>query len=231
MAGKRRDKRDIEDREERDTITKKSGHGESWKGETRARRQGKSRVIGVETSGYSRIRRVYLKEAILGSWAPSSHPLTQLIAFSIGAHASRAMHPAQRLSCRHASSSSSFSRTCLCSRYSASSAASPCSSLRSLHAPCPFLATHLSRPVATLPSPTSSGGPHALTHSSNIRDGHTVLMLTAWRAFPTPTVTQDCAPYLGPIPLPDVCLEYEWDGRSRHGAPPVGTREVRGEGR
>ncbi|KAF8259338.1 hypothetical protein EI94DRAFT_1707179 [Lactarius quietus] len=50
--------------------------------------------------------------------------------------------------------------------------------------------------------PISSGGPHALTLSSNISDGRTVLTLTAWRAFQTPTVAQYRAAYLGPFRYP-----------------------------
>ncbi|KAF8267238.1 hypothetical protein EI94DRAFT_1730984 [Lactarius quietus] len=61
--------------------------------------------------------------------------------------------------------------------------------------------------ISPNPSPhyrplTSSGGPHALTLSSNISDGRMVLTLTAWHAFQTLTVAQYHAPYLGPFRYP-----------------------------
>ena len=76
----------------------------------------------------------------------------------------------------------------------------------------PSLAAHLSRPVVDTPPPlSSSGGPHALTLSSRSSDGRTLLTLTAWRAFATPTVAEDCEPYAGPPESPDVRLDCEWD--------------------
>ncbi|KAH9176104.1 hypothetical protein EDB89DRAFT_201167 [Lactarius sanguifluus] len=68
----------------------------------------------------------------------------------------------------------------------------------------PSLATHLSRSAG-------SGGPHALTLASTSSDGRTLLTLTAWRAFATPTVAEDCETYNGPNASPDVRLECEWD--------------------
>ncbi|KAH9039109.1 hypothetical protein EDB85DRAFT_1887581 [Lactarius pseudohatsudake] len=68
----------------------------------------------------------------------------------------------------------------------------------------PSLATHLSRSAG-------SGGPHALALSSASSDGRTLLTLTAWRAFATPTVAEDCETYAGPRASPDVRLDCEWD--------------------
>ncbi|KAH9035678.1 hypothetical protein EDB84DRAFT_1484778 [Lactarius hengduanensis] len=68
----------------------------------------------------------------------------------------------------------------------------------------PSLATHLSRS-------TGSGGPRALALSSASSDGRTLLTLTAWRAFATPTVAEDCETYAGPRASPDVRLDCEWD--------------------
>ncbi len=76
----------------------------------------------------------------------------------------------------------------------------------------PSLAAHLSRPnPATPPPPTSSVGPHALSLSSASSDGRTLLTLTAWREFATPTVAEDCESYSGPNLDPDVRLDCEWD--------------------
>ena len=76
----------------------------------------------------------------------------------------------------------------------------------------PSLVAHLSRPVVATPlSPTSTGGPHALTLSSMSSDGRTLFTLSAWRAFATPTVAEDCEPYAGPPESPDVRLDCEWD--------------------
>ncbi|KAI9435821.1 hypothetical protein H4582DRAFT_2079450 [Lactarius indigo] len=76
----------------------------------------------------------------------------------------------------------------------------------------PSLAVHLSSPVpATPPLPTGNGGPHALALSSASTDGRTLLTLTAWRAFSTPTVAEDCEIYTGPKASPDVRLDCEWD--------------------
>ena len=76
----------------------------------------------------------------------------------------------------------------------------------------PSLTAHLSRPVvATTTTPNNGGGPHALTLSSRTSDGRTLFTLTAWRAFATPTVAEDCEPYSGPFVSPDVRLDCEWD--------------------
>ncbi|KAI9449012.1 hypothetical protein BJY52DRAFT_1228020 [Lactarius psammicola] len=77
----------------------------------------------------------------------------------------------------------------------------------------PSLAAHLSRPILSTPPspPTGSGGPRALALSSASSNGRTLLTLTAWRAFITPTVAEDCEPYAGPKAIPDIRLDCEWD--------------------
>ena len=81
----------------------------------------------------------------------------------------------------------------------------------------PLLSAHLSRTgtgTSTCKgSRSGTGGPHALTLSSAAadHDGRTLFVLSAWRAFTRPTVTEDRDRYCGPKGDPDVRLECEWD--------------------
>lgn len=220
-------------------------------------------------STHPRLRRIYLEQAFLASWAPGLQPLTQLVAFSIVAPhtrnaASRAatvvptrgqlleclsMMPVLEVLClehclpafvpafspcsvslprlRVATLADRVDRcrqvldmldippaTTIVVRCWSVCPPSELDCLRIL----PSLAAHLSRPVtstSTTPPPpsntNSNSGPHALTLSSKSSDGRTQLTLTAWRAFATPTVAEDCEPYSGPLMPPDVRLDCEWD--------------------
>ncbi|KAF8256372.1 hypothetical protein EI94DRAFT_1767711 [Lactarius quietus] len=146
------------------------------KRETRVRWERELMDIRIgKSSGHSHIRHVYLEGAFLRSCAPSPHPLMQLVAFSIDMHTPCVTHPAQRLSCRWASGSSTVTHSC------------PCSTA---------LSPHYRPPLAAA----------SLTPSSKTSEGHTILMPTALRAFPTQTVAQDES-YLTPIPLPNVRID------------------------
>lgn len=93
----------------------------------------------------------------------------------------------------------------------------PPSELDCLHI-LPLLSAHLSRTGHAISTGkgTRSGtsGPHALTLSSSAapdNDGHTIFVLSVWRAFTRPTVEEDNERYYGPKGDPDVRLECEWD--------------------
>ena len=82
----------------------------------------------------------------------------------------------------------------------------------------PSLSAHLCRedPNRTTGGPitashSSSNGPRALTLSSSSIDGRTEFILSAWRTFTPPTVSEDREQYFGPKITADVRLECEWD--------------------
>ena len=98
--------------------------------------------------------------------------------------------------------------------------ASPPSDLDTLRI-LPSLSAHLSRP-----GPGTVGGPHALALSSASTDGRTQLTLSAWRAFATPTVAEDCESYAGPKAPHDVFLECEWGAAGGGGDPEMERRAL-----
>ena len=78
----------------------------------------------------------------------------------------------------------------------------------------PLLSAHLSRTGHVGEGTRSgTGGPHALTLSSEAADNddHTLFVLSAWHAFTRLTVADDRDRYDGPKGDPDVRLECEWD--------------------